>query len=212
MMKNYLFTIVLILSLSISCNQIPNNQDSTDSPEVLQNQTPEVLNDKTDYGLSSVSRKKKYDIISKLYKEAIEKNAKLNQLNEEINGIYKFKKDSLEVYKKYDNTNDSYWMSAQNYIRSIKDSILRESTKETFDLLEMNYRSRMIAYEQKLETINEKAISLNDQLVLMKLFVTAPMIRNYQVNEIPNIQTLENIIKEYDKLIKESDEFTRIEE
>lgn len=211
-MKNYLFTIVLILSLSISCNQIPNNQDSTDSPEVLQNQTPEVLNDKTDYGLSSVSRKKKYDIISKLYKEAIEKNAKLNQLNEEINGIYKFKKDSLEVYKKYDNTNDSYWMSAQNYIRSIKDSILRESTKETFDLLEMNYRSRMIAYEQKLETINEKAISLNDQLVLMKLFVTAPMIRNYQVNEIPNIQTLENIIKEYDKLIKESDEFTRIEE
>ena len=34
----------------------------------------------------------------------------------------------------------------------------------------------MSDYEQKLTTINEKTTSLNDQLILMKLFITEPMI------------------------------------
>lgn len=211
-MKMKVIIIVLLTSFMLSCNGDPVTQNNAESPEVIQNQTPEVLDDKTDYGLSSISRKKEYDIISKLYKEALEKNSKLNQLNEKINGINGFKKDSLKSYSKFTANNDRYWLSVKQLIRNINDSILKETTEETFDLLEKNYRSQMSAYEEKLESINEKSISLKDQLILMKLFVTAPMMKNYQVNELPSIKSLENINQEYDQLIKESEEFINIKE
>ncbi len=68
----------------------------------------------------------------------------------------------------------------------------------------------MSDYEQKLTLINEKTFFLNDQLILMKLLITESMMKNYQINEKPNIKTLENIINEYDMLIKETEEYTKI--
>ena len=42
----------------------------------------------------------------------------------------------------------------------------------------------------------------------MKLSITHPMIKNYQLNERPDIKVLEKIISDYDKLIKETKEYT----
>ncbi|WP_107037542.1 hypothetical protein [Brumimicrobium mesophilum] len=205
-MKIKFFIIALLIATNVACNGIPETQNNVGAAEVVQNQTPEVLDEKADYGLSSISRKKNYDIISKLYNEAMEKNSKLNQVNEKILKMYNYENDSLKPYSKYTATNERYWLSVKQLIRNIHDSILRESTEETFELLERNYQSKMATYEQKLETINEKSISLKDQLLLMKLFITAPMMKNYQVNELPPIKALENIIQEYDSLINESEE------
>ncbi len=118
----------------------------------------------------------------------------------------------MAAYSKFSKTNQTYWESANNHINQIQDSVLRQSTLEVFKDIEQNYKNKMADYEPKMKEIQRKDILLSDQLILMKLFITESMIKNYQLNEKPAIKTLETIIEKYDKLIEESKEYTKIRE
>ena len=86
----------------------------------------------------------------------------------------------------------------------LNDSILKESTTAVFDKLACDYEKRMIDYSNKIEILDQRTINLEDQLILMKLMVTQPMIENFEINEKPPIKILEDLIKNYDDLIKET--------
>jgi hypothetical protein len=206
-MKTKLFGIILILISLHSCKDKTKNQINTLE---TQNETPQFLDENTDYKLSSISKRGYSDVISRLYKEALDKSLKLNELNEKISEISEVKNDSLEEYYKFSQTNANYWATADKYANQIQDSILKASTIEVFKTLDSTYKAKMNGYEQKLIEIEKKTLSLNDQLILMKLFITEPMMRNYQVNEKPNIETLESVIDSYDKLIKETEAYTQV--
>jgi hypothetical protein len=204
-MKIKIIGLGLILTALCSCGNV--------SSENIENETPQVLDEQTDYNMdyvlnSSLSKRGYSDLISKLYKEALEKNGKLNELNKKINGISELENDSLQVYSKFSETNTEYWSAADSYANRIQDSILRISTVEIFRSLDSIYNAKMDKYEKKIMEIEDRRISLNDQLIVMKLFITEPMIKNYQLNEIPDIKTLESIVDEYDKLIKETEVYT----
>ena len=203
-------SIIIIVAFILSCNDAHKDQINADSQQEVINETPQVLDENADYKLGSISKRSDSDIILKLYNEAVEKNSKLSQLNDAIKEMPQIKNDSLDKYSKFSQTNNNYWLTANRYINQLQDSILKESSLEIFKALEAKYEAKMSDYEQKLTTINEKTTSLNDQLILMKLFITEPMIKNYEINEKPSIKTLENIINEYDKLLKETEEYTKI--
>ncbi len=207
-MKIKILGITLGLIALLSCSEKDENKVEL---QEVQNETPQVLDQNTDYKLSSISKRYSSDIISKLYNEALEKSSKLNQLNDEINGVLETKNDSVLNYSKFSQTNTNYWTTANSYVNQIQDSVLKESTLEVIKVLESTYKNKMSIYEQKLIEIDKKTISLNDQLILMKLVVTEPMMKNYQRNEKPNIKSLEMIISEYDRLIKETEEYTNFE-
>ena len=211
---NYKFKAVILLTLLFfSCS------DGTKKPKVAEGgieqltETPQVFQDPKstiDYELSSFSKRTDYDIISKLFQEAIEKDSKLKKLNESLNNIGNLKRDSVAQYLAFNKTNDNYWSSVDNYINRMQDSTIKKSTREVFKNLRTNYQKEMSPYEQKIASITEKGIILNDQLILMKLIVTSTMMKNYQVNEKPEIETLNNLLKEYDKHIKASEEYSNV--
>ncbi len=203
-----IFFILLIITL-FSCKETTKNKAQTNPNEVLI-ETPQVLEGREDSKFTSISKRSGSDIVVELYNEAIEKNEKLKQLNEQINQIYQIKNDSLAAYSKFSKTNENYWASTNNHINQIQDSVLRQSTLEVFKAMEQNYKTKMANYEPKIKEIQRKDILLSDQLILMKLFITESMMKNYQINEKPAIKTLETIIKKYDKLIEESKEYTKI--
>lgn len=203
-----LIYIILIICLATfnSCMNHPKDetiviQDSTVTPEILDD-------NQNEYSLSYISKRSDNDIISKLYSEAIKKNIELKQLNERIFNISSIKNDSLESYINYSNTNKNYWLTTSRYINEIQDSVLRANLSEYYREMESKYNTSVSEYELNLKRINKKTISLNDQLIMMKLIVTEPMMNNYQKNEIPNIKALETIINEYDKLIQETKQIT----
>ena len=200
-MKYLIYTICL--TAFISCN---NKQAENRTPVEEQNETPQVLENEKSYDWASSSKERYTDIISKLFAEALEKNAELKKLNDAITNIPKTAYDSAAVYKKYAQLNTNYWNATENYISRLKDSTLKESTREIFKTLQENYKKKISLHESKLKTISKKAISLNDQFILMQLTVTQTMMQNYQVNELPSKESLEIIIDEYNKLIKESKE------
>lgn len=207
-MKAIKFSIIVIIIFVISCSA----KDNIDTElNETQNDTPELLEKNPDYNLNSISKRYHSDIITNLYNEALKKNTILNKLNDEINDIGYIKNDSIESYQQYSQTNLNYWAATEKYIKQIDDPELRESTLEIFESLESDYKTKISIYEQKLDEINTKTLSLNDQLILLKLSVTESMMKNYQVNELPNIKTFEKIISEYNRLIAETKEFSKKE-
>ncbi|MBL87858.1 MAG: hypothetical protein CMO82_14540 [Winogradskyella sp.] len=175
------------------------------------NDTPEVLNESK----SEVSflRSKRYDknILEELYGEALGKNEKLDKLNELIEEITSDSLyDKTSAYLKYTNINNRYWNTAKSYANKLNDSIKRIEVLAIIDKLETSYTKRIANHETKMDSIADLKRNLSDQLILMKLFVTEPMIYNYQSNELPDIEELKSIIKDYEKAIENSKEYTKI--
>ena len=135
----------------------------------------------------------------------------MNALNEKIKS---FTNDSIiektKAFTKYSNINDHYWNSIDNYISSLNDSIIKKETITFFDKLKLNFENSLNNQTKLLSLIDTKKERLRDQLTLMKLFVTEPMMRNYQVNEKPDIKELEDLISQYKDLVEESKEYTKL--
>jgi hypothetical protein len=199
--------LVLVSILFIGCSDDKKKESDIDNL----NNTPEVLNDTK----SEVSflRTKRYDenIIEELYSEALSKNEKLDKLNELIEEITSDSLyDKTSDYLKYTNINNRYWNTAKSYANKLNDSIKKVEVLAIIDKLETSYTKRIANHETKMDSIADLKTNLSDQLILMKLFVTEPMIYNYQSNELPDIEELKSIIKDYEKAIENSKEYTKI--
>lgn len=201
-------TLILAATTLFSCTESATIK--TNDNVAIEQETPQVLNEK-DYDIESSWSSKRYNnnIVDKLFKEALENNNELAALNKKFNVAIGYKNDSLEVYNQYINTNSAYWNDVSNYIHQIKDSILMKKTEKEFETLKIAYKKSITTHKKKIKLITEKSEQLKDQLPLLKLKVTTPMMKNYQKNELPLQQPLEHLIIDYDSLIKESEAFMK---
>ena len=200
-----LFSCILL----ISCNSQQRNDASATNNQTA---TPEILleENKPSQKLSYLkSGRYKADIIEQLYQEALEKDATLRALNEKIEMMPSVKEDSLYAYNKYKSLNTDYWNQAKDYIRQIQDETLKTSTAKAFDDLEKAFYAKIASHEKANLTIQQQSKALQDRLLVVKLLVTQSMILNFQNNELPDIQTIENLIKAYDVLIQEAEEISQ---
>lgn len=92
----------------------------------------------------------------------------------------------------------------------MNDSTIKNELKEIFNVIENKYKERVSKLLSAVETIDSKTKFLNDQVILMKLLITEPMISNYQINESPNIETIYKLGEKYDSLIKDIKPYTVI--
>ena len=199
-MRNLISLFVLTLIFT-SCSD-----EKQDVPAPNEDATPTALleEESTEENRSYFGKRSwKYedDIIKRLFDEACEKDKVLRDLTLQIKLM---NNDTLKAYFKYSSTNKDYWHTSENYIARINDSLLRASTAAVFEKMACDYEYRILDYSNLEETIYQRAINLEDQLILMQLMVTQPMINNYEVNEKPPIKLLEDLIKNYDDLINET--------
>lgn len=197
--------IAFLLTLFSCVKQTPDKTNEKDTPTVLTESES-----KNSYRFLS----KRYggNIIEKLYQEAIEKNEELKNLHTEINEITSDSlADKTDEYIKYHRINDEYWSSATNYAETLSDSLTKESVLAIFEKLHEKFDIRVSHHERKMDSIEILKTQLRDQVILMKLFITEPMISNYQRNELPDIEKLESIIKDYHTLIEQTEPYTKIE-
>jgi hypothetical protein len=190
-----------------SCSN--NNRQNED--QIVQNQTPKVLDD-SKLETPSYSKRNSPDIILELFNEAISKDSELKSLNDKINEIDRIKIDSLNPYRDYIQTNDTYWASVYNYLSQLSDSTLKRDFKEAFRKMEAKYKSMISNHNYVVNKIDSKTVTLNDYEILMKLAITAPMMNNYQINEKPDLKSLNNLVNLYDTLIIKTRSYTVIEE
>ena len=200
-MKIQVITIFTLLTL-FSCTK--NGNTKSEENQITINETPEILDDKKDFVLSSaLKRGYKNDIIEELYSEATEKNINLDSLEERIEIFNEYKYDSLKKYNCYISVNNKYWHSAYNLIENLNDTIIGAELKHKIEKLEANYRNSISLLESEKEKIDSQQKLFHDKYDILKLMITLNMISNYQKNEKPKIGTLKNVNKASKTIIKE---------
>ncbi len=199
--------LVLVSILLLGCSDDKKKESDIDNL----NETPEVLNDTKSEVSFSRSKRYNQNIIEELYEEALTKKEKLETLNNLIEEITSDSlSDKTSNYLNYININNRYWNTAKSYANKLNDSIKKIEILAVIDKLEKSYHERIANHEIKMDSIADLKTNLSDQLILMKLFVTEPMIYNYQSNELPDIDELKSIIKDYQKAIENSKEYSKI--
>jgi DNA gyrase/topoisomerase IV subunit B len=194
--------ICLVLTLG-ACNSKHNRTAENNPPT-----TPVAFQDEQkDY---SLLKKRSYsdDIVEELYKELLDKNKPLSELEESISNLKDNSRDSAEDFNTFDSRNTSYYNSTATHIGSIKDSVLKNKIKQLIDNSLAGYKNKIAPHNTLLSTINDKNIRLNDLHTVLKLTQTLAVIEKYQSSQLPSLKGLEAINKSYDKIISKTDSLT----
>jgi hypothetical protein len=202
-MKLFYPAIICLISTLGACN---NNHKRT--AENTPTSTPAAFQDEQkDY---SLLKKRSYndDIVEELYKELLDKNKSLSELEEGIEKLKDNSRDSAEDFNTFDSRNTSYYNSTGTHIGMIKDSVLKDKIKQLIDNSLARYKSSTAAHNTLLSTINSKNLKLDDLHTVLKLTQTLAMIEKYQTGELPAVKGLEVINKAYEKTILKTDSLT----
>lgn len=172
--------------------------------------TPKSLEDKSYKFQGYSSKGDRGSVIQRMYEEAIANNADLKNFDSKINAIDEMKSDSMRAYHAYLSKVDNYWSTVDQYINQLNDTVLAKAVNKYFAKNELEYNAKIAPLKNQEATINGLHRILEDQHVLMKLMVTAPMMKRYMNNEFPNIQTFKRIQSEFETLIEQSKPYALI--
>lgn len=201
---NYPYCIILIITvLFTSCSNEENKV-------VNENETPETLiESNNNYSLSSYGRRG--NIIHQLFNEALEKDQKLKRVYSSISTCEEIIQDSIADYNEYSRINKNYWNDLEQYSNQLNDTILKEQMKSVIQVLKDKHYTRTSSIDSIHKQIEFNEKLLEDQVIVMKILVTNPMMSNYQSNELPDRKPLESINMGLDSLINNLKPYTKIE-
>jgi hypothetical protein len=191
-------TTVAFSFLLFSCKQSGNDFQATPG-------TPEALREENKSGISLSKGRANDDLVEGLYAELLVKNPELAELEKTIENLDDQKRDSIEIFNVFNQKNTSYYNSAERYSAGIKDSLLRRKIKTIIDNSKNNYDRRIAANEHLISILDVKEKTLEDLHVVLKLAKTLPIIDKYQADNKPSVKPVENVIRHFDKSIKQAD-------
>jgi hypothetical protein len=149
------------------------------------------------------------DIIESLYNELKDKTPVLQELENRIDAIKEQKDDSVDLFEKFDYKNTNYYNTADRYIGSIHDSLLKQKMKMLIGKSLGEYNNRVLPHAQWISLLENKDISLNDLYTVLKLSKTISIMENYQKTNLPPAKSLQAVGNEYDRIIQQTDKLAK---
>ena len=153
----------------------------------------------------NINKGKDTDLIENLYKELIEKDQSLTQLEKEINKLQESKDDSLKAFTLYEHNNKEYYANFQKHLGDIKDSILRKRMKKILDSSMSDYKIKILSQQKVFDSTNDMYRSLSDLHWLLKLSKTLDVIENYQEKNLPDTTRLKQTMFQLNNAIHKTD-------
>jgi hypothetical protein len=181
----------------ISCNQHQQKAIPNPEPEI-----PKALEDKkgTDFTIVSKSRYRN-DLVEELYDELLQKNTQLQGLETEIKKIATSKKDSLEGFETYVEKNTQYYQHANNYLQSLKDTVLRKKIEQILFTSNERLEKNIAGHKAIVQQIENKTTQLSDLHSVLKVVTTLAIMEQYQKQHLPTAKPLQKILMEYTTLV-----------
>jgi len=170
-----------------------------------QQETPKALTEDSKSDYSFTSKRGSADLVDEIYQEEVGKSALLQNLEKKIANIPDDKADSLQSFEGFDSKNTSYYHSATEKANSISDSLLKKKMLELIATSETGYESQISEISTVLKNLDEKSFRLKDYHTILKLKLTLPIIQKYQKANRPPVKPLQQVSKEYDRIIKTTD-------
>ncbi len=187
----------LFILLLTSCAQNkPEPQQQNNVPKALQEK-------KVDF--SVVTKRYDNNIVQNLYDEMLKDDKELQKFENGIEKINSDKTDSLEYYHSYLDKNTSYYNSADNYLSSIKDSVMKNRIKQILAESNTRFESGITQHKNLVQQIESKERWLTDLHVAVKIIKTLPVMEKYQRENLPSLNSIQAINNEFGKLIAEAE-------
>jgi hypothetical protein len=169
-----------------------------------QNNVPKALEEnKTDFSI--VSKRYDNDMVQNLYDELLKENKNLQKFETGLLKIKSDKIDSLDYFHSFLDKNNSYYSSADRYLSSIKDSVLKNRIKQILDESKNHFESGLAQHKNLIQQIEIKENQLADLHITVKLINTLPVMEKYQRENHPSLNPIQSINNEFNKLLTEAD-------
>jgi len=186
----------LLLFAAFSCKD---PERSTKNKE----DTPNALTDEESYNI--VTKRGREDLIENLYAEILAKDLNLKKVNDNIKEIENSESDSLKKFNSYDEKNKDYFVSANDHVKEIKDSVLRKALVFLINQNMEAYQVKIGQHTKLTNAIDAKLHSLNDLSLALKISRTLPLIEKYQKENLPDKKSILNLSHKIDQTIKLAD-------
>ena len=186
-----------------ACEPAPSSSsplNESPTPETLLESESKLAS--SDLGLFSKGRYN--DILQNLFEEAMENDKDLAQLHKTIEKFSGEKQKQLAPLFKYQENNQQYWSAAKNVISQLQDSTLRASTLAQFESLEKAQQAQLAPHNSALNTLEQRHTQLRESTLLLKLYITQEMMSNYQKNERPPVEDIQQLIKQLESLLQQT--------
>ncbi len=178
-------------------------QSCNDTKNKNTQHTPAALKDNSVTEISSYTRYS--DIVEKLYKDLVENNPRLKQLESDIKVVQSQSNKVKNDYNKYNDKSINYYSSANSKIADIKDSLLRLQMMALVKNSQVGYSQSTIPLNSLINTLNTNNTDINDHHTLLKIALTLPLLEQYQHDNLPSVKPFEEAIEEQKKIVKEID-------
>ena len=199
-MRLFIIGFACITAISIfSCTEKNRN-----SSQQGNNDIPVALQENQKSSLSEIKKREPEDILEELYREFKKEDTSLQQLSDNIATLQKQKRDSTEVFQKFDSKNDDYYNSAKLHYNRIGDSLLHKRIKVLIETSLVEYDRRAAMNENLLKLLEKRKATLDDIEEAVKIITTLSVIERYQQGNFPPAASLEAIVQEYDNAINKA--------
>jgi hypothetical protein len=190
--------LLLILGLVCILSSCSHSRKEAKKQEDL----PKPLQD--DYNsIRLVSKRSSGDYLQSIYYDLVEKTPELKKLEASIEQFNESIGDSTKTFENFDEKNKGYYTSANMHLRSINDSVLRESIKTLVENSMKNYDSSISQHKELLASLQQKNITLDDLHEVLKITRSLPVIHQFQQRNIPSTKPLAGINQQTEKVINE---------
>ncbi len=146
------------------------------------------------------------DMVNELFNEACKGNRELEDLKDNIQTkIFAFR-DSAEELIEYKNVVEKVWTSANSHINNISnDTVLSKSLALLSSNNEKEFLKKIEPYQREIDKINLNREHLENGLEALKVKIAMKMIKGFQDNEIPELESLVAINSDLIQLLKKTE-------
>lgn len=189
-------TIVLLILLITSCTKVQKrpNDPAKETPKVLER------NDR-DISSFSFSKRKDNNLVDDLYKGLLDESQQLKEIENLIEENNSQKNDLLDTYHQFDNKNKNYYASANSYIGSLSDTVLKARLLSIIKTSSDKYNGKINSLETVIKRLEAKSTSIQDYYTTMKIILTVPLIENYQKTHLPKDSIYQGFYKQQNQII-----------
>jgi hypothetical protein len=200
--KHYFITLIFTAFIFASCANRQSETTKTAEPVVI-NEIPQSLQKESKI---SYLGSRGVDLLEDLYQDLVEKDAKLQALDKEVNvvGEQKTKEGSAtwNDFAKYNQHLLDYYAAANNHIAGIQDSVLRKKIIEIIGNSTKNYEQKTAEHSTLIADMNKNKQKISDQYNVMKILLTLKMMEKYQSENLPSTKGFKTEIESQKALIE----------
>ena len=155
--------------------------------------------------VTSLPETRTENILDLLYLELKEQRPELVALEKQIEEVDQAKEKALADYKTYNSKNEQYYLTANQHLSNIKDSLLRNSVELLLNKSQYAYDQENAAMALAVAQLENRSVTLHDHQEALKIILTMNLMEKYQKKQLPDDNEYPKIVARYNQSIHAAD-------